>query len=214
MLSWLRFGLFVVSRNVRWMTWNLFLAFVPLGLSFWLFRPGRSRSLLWWIGLITFVAFLPNAPYVLTDIIHLINDIRRGYSVWTITLLLIPQYLLFMMAGMEAYVLSLINLGSYLKRQGWGKFVIWAELALHILSAIGIYLGRFLRYNSWDIVTRLDTLATTVIDDLVAKRPAFVMFITLVVITSLYWLMKQMTLAIGAYWHGIQANKTSHPSPL
>jgi uncharacterized membrane protein len=54
------------------------------------------------------MAFLPNAPYVLTDILHLVDDIRQGYSIWTITLLLVPQYVLFMQLGFEAYVISVL----------------------------------------------------------------------------------------------------------
>ena len=76
------------NRYSGWIIWNLFLAFIPLGLSFWLFRwQTKSRSLLWWIGLIVFIAFLPNAPYLLTDIIHLIEAIRAGYSAWIINLI-------------------------------------------------------------------------------------------------------------------------------
>ncbi|MGB3649840.1 MAG: DUF1361 domain-containing protein, partial [Rivularia sp. (in: cyanobacteria)] len=41
----------VLQINIRWMTWNLFLAFIPLVLSIWLFRrPKRSRSWVWWLG--------------------------------------------------------------------------------------------------------------------------------------------------------------------
>lgn len=186
--------------NLRWMTWNLFLAFVPLALSVWLFRRARSRSVVWWVGLLVFIAFLPNAPYVLTDVIHLVDDIRRGwFSIWTITLVLIPQYVLFIVAGFEAYVLSLINLGYYLNQQGKGKWIVWVELLIHGLSAIGIYLGRFLRFNSWDLITQFDTITGSVVDDLARKRPLAVVIITFVVITSLYWLMKQITLALAAY---------------
>lgn len=186
--------------NLRWMTWNLFLAFVPLALSVWLFRRARSRSVVWWVGLLVFIAFLPNAPYVLTDVIHLVDDIRRGwFSIWTITLVLIPQYVLFIVAGFEAYVLSLINLGYYLNQQGKSKWIVWVELLIHGLSAIGIYLGRFLRFNSWDLITQFDTITGSVVDDLARKRPLAVIIITFVVITSLYWLMKQITLALAAY---------------
>lgn len=180
---------------------------VLIALDFWLLRQRRSRSLRWWVGFLVFVAFLPNAPYVLTDVIHLIDDIRtQNYSVWMITLVVIPQYLLFILGGFEAYVLSLINLGEYLKQQGWGKFVFWTELTLHGLSAIGIYLGRFLRFNSWDFVTQPKVIANSVVDDLAAKRPLLVMIITLVVIAGLYWLMKQVSLGIierrrAAYSH-------------
>jgi uncharacterized membrane protein len=178
------------------MTWNLFLAIAPLLLSVWLFRQKRSRSWIWWLGLLAFVAFLPNAPYVLTDIIHLIYDIRRESSIWLITLVLVPQYILFMLVGFEAYVLSLINLGYYLQQQGQRRFILAAEFLLHMLSAVGIYLGRFERFNSWDFVTQPDAVVFSTFHNLMSKRPVLVMAISFLVIAGLYWVMKQITLAI------------------
>ncbi len=186
----------ILRQNSRWMSWNLFLAFVPLLLSFWLFRRQRSRSLVWWLGLLVFIAFLPNAPNVLTDVIHLVEDIRKGYSIWTITLIVIPLYSLFTLAGFEAYVLSLINFGYYLHRQGKRQWIMATELSLHALSAIGIYLGRFKRFNSWDFITQLDNLTDTVLDDLAKKQPLFLIFVTFLIIAGLYWLMKQVTLGL------------------
>ncbi|HEY9750567.1 MAG TPA: DUF1361 domain-containing protein [Allocoleopsis sp.] len=196
LVNWILFAGQVLHRNSHWMAWNLFLALIPLALSVWLFRTGRKPLILWWVGLLVFVAFLPNAPYVLTDIIHLIYDIREGFSEWIVTLVLVPQYILFILAGFGAYVLSLINLGYYLNQRQRHRYVLWVELALHGLSAIGIYLGRFLRFNSWDLVTRLDSIAGTVVDDLAAKRPALVIFVTFVIITGLYWLLKEVILGL------------------
>ncbi|MEG4986533.1 DUF1361 domain-containing protein [Microcoleus sp. BR0-C5] len=247
-----------MGHNVRWMSWNLFLALVPLGLSFWLFRKPRSRwllwgtafllgatflpstrhvlgylkhivqdvgktyvlgaiaitlalmavdiwvlrqrgvrSLRWWGGFFWFIAFLPNAPYVLTDIIHLIEQIKEGNSVWIVTLALIPQYLTFMLIGFGAYVLSVMNLGYYLKQQGLSRFILVTEITIHALSAIGIYLGRFIRFNTWDILTNPDALVNSVMNDLIGKRPVLVMAVTFVVIAVLYWLMKQVILGIS-----------------
>lgn len=206
---WLSWAWYIWRSNLYWMGWNLFLAFVPLLLSLWLFRRSAAHRLsrsalwrlpLWWLGLLVFVAFLPNAPYVLTDIIHLFDDIRRIDSVWLITLVVLPQYLLFMLAGFEAYVLSLMRLGQYLRRVGRGRWVLAAELVLHGLSAIGIYLGRFKRFNSWDVITQLDTLTHTVMDDLANKRPLLVIGITFTVVALLYWLFKTVHLALVAYW--------------
>jgi len=168
-----------------------------MAVDIWVLRQRGVRSLRWWAGFLAFIAFLPNAPYVLTDIIHLIRQIQEGQSVWVVTLALIPQYLVFMLAGLEAYVLSVMNLGYYLKQQGWGKFVLVTELTIHALSAIGIYLGRFIRFNTWDILTNPDALVNTVMNDLVGKRPVLVMVVTFVVIASLYWLMKQVSLGIS-----------------
>ncbi|MDY7005858.1 MAG: DUF1361 domain-containing protein [Cyanobacteriota bacterium] len=170
------------------------LVLIILGIC--LLRRPKSFSLLWWFGFLIFIAFLPNAPYVLTDIIHLYQDIRQSNFVWVLTLAVVPQYLLFMFIGFEAYVISLINLGDYLQRQGWNKFILGIELIIHCLSAIGIYLGRFKRFNSWDIVTNPDTLIKSVYSDMFSQGPILVILITFIVIFSLYWLMKLVTLAL------------------
>lgn len=185
------------DRHSGWIIWNLFLAFIPLALSFWLFRRRtNARSWLWWIAFLVFVAFLPNAPYLLTDIIHLIRAVQDGYSVWLITLIFIPLHVFAILSGFEAYVLSLLNLEHYLKRQGAGKFVIWADLLTHALCAIGIYLGRFLRFNSWDLVTDPKNLLRTALDELTAKVPILVVIVTFIILTVLYWVFKQITLGL------------------
>lgn len=201
-LAWFDASLHAAKGNLSFMAWNTFLAIIPFIVSLWIFRGRGSgvRRLSWWVGLGVFVAFLPNAPYVLTDIIHLVNDIRRGHSIWTISLILVPQYLLFMLIGFEAYVASVINLGHYLKQQGLRRWVFAAELLMHALCAIGIYLGRFLRFNSWDIVTNSNTLFYSIPNEVVQKRPLVIMLTTFFVIALLYWLLKQVTLALAFYW--------------
>lgn len=187
----------VFDRHSGWIVWNLFLAFIPLALSFWLFRRRRiSRTPLWWLLLIVFIAFLPNAPYLLTDIIHLIRAIRAGYSAWIITIIFIPLHLFAILAGLEAYVISLLNQGHYLKRVGAKQFVLEAELLAHALCAIGIYLGRFKRFNSWDLITQPGAVLVDTLNQLTSKRPLAVMIITFVVIAVTYWLAKQVTIGV------------------
>ena len=64
--------------NFQWMGWNLFLAIIPCVLSFILFArrsPRRlSKNPIWWFGLAVFILFLPNAPYIITDIIHFVDN--------------------------------------------------------------------------------------------------------------------------------------------
>ncbi|WP_218080195.1 DUF1361 domain-containing protein [Anthocerotibacter panamensis] len=183
----------VLRANSLWMGWNLFLAAVPLGLSLGLFRWTGERSWAWWLGLGTFIIFLPNAPYVLTDVIHLIQDIQSlRYSEWVITLVLIPQYVLFFLAGFLAYILSLINLGTYLNRLGLNRLILPSELLLHGLSAVGVYLGRFLRFNSWDLITQPDSVFLSVTGELLAHRPLVVMILTFAIVAVLYTLLKTL----------------------
>ncbi|MDZ7957303.1 MAG: DUF1361 domain-containing protein [Aulosira sp. DedQUE10] len=184
----------VLRINMRWMTWNLFLAFIPLALSVWLFRRNRGRSWVWWLGFLVFYAFLPNAPYLLTDVIHLIDDIRTIQSVWMITLVLIPLYILVIFAGFEAYVISLINLGYYLHRIGKSQWILWVELITHALSAVGIYWGRFLRFNSWDFITQPDAVITKGVEEILGKQPFVIIAVTFVILIGLYAIMKRVTL--------------------
>ena len=180
-----------------WIAWNLFLAFIPLALSFWLFRRRKkSRSSLWWLGLIVFIAFLPNAPYLLTDIIHLIEAIRAGYSIWITTLIFIPLHLFAILIGWEAYVISLINQSHYLKQYNAKKFVVFSEIITHVLCAIGIYLGRFIRFNSWDLITQPNIIFISTIDNLTTRKPLLVIFITFIILTVFYWFTKQINLGL------------------
>jgi uncharacterized membrane protein len=179
-----------------WILWNLFLAFIPLVLSFWLYRQKHdARSLLWWIGFGIFAAFLPNAPYVLTDIIHLIRG-TPYVSTWLIALVFLPIHVIAILLGFEAYVVALINQGYYLKRQGAGRWILVSELLTHALCAIGIYMGRFRRFNSWDLVTAPDNVLVTTLDDLTSKWPLIVVFTTFIILSIMYWLLKQITFGL------------------
>ena len=194
----------VFLGNTDWMAWNLFLALIPLALSIILFIlpqfsafQYRFNSLLWGILFLVFMAFLPNAPYVLTDLIHLIENIKENDSVWIIFFVLFPQYFLFTLIGLTAYVLSVINLAKFLKSKGWKKkHIVTVELVIHALSAIGVYLGRFLRFNSWHLITELPDLINSLIYDLIGKRPIIIMTVMFIFLTILYWVMKQVTLGL------------------
>ena len=193
----LRSAIAALDAHSRWMLWNLFLAFIPLLLSLFLFRWHRgSRTVLWWLALLVFIAFLPNAPYLLTDIIHLIRATRSGYSAWVLVVFVIPIHVTAIFLGIEAYVLSVLNQGHYLRRQGVGKFLIPAELLIHVLCAIGVYLGRFIRFNSWDLVTRPDMVLLTTLNEVTSERPLIVMGVTFVMLTVCYWLLKQLTIGM------------------
>ena len=187
----------IFDRHSGWILWNLFLAYIPFVLSFWLFRRKRIvRSLLWWIAYVVCIAFLPNAPYMLTDIIHLMDAIRDGYSVWVLTIIFVPLHAFAMLAGFEAYVVSVMNQSHYLVKEGAKQYVTLAELLSRALAAVGIYLGRFLRFNSWDLVTSPDTVLLSTLDTLTSRRPILVIFVTFVIITVAYWIAKQITIGL------------------
>ncbi|MEL6493002.1 MAG: DUF1361 domain-containing protein [Cyanobacteria bacterium J06621_3] len=178
--------------------WWLVLGVISIAMSVFLFNRKKSaRTVLWWLGLVGFIAFLPNAPYVLTDIIHLIRGAGADYiRVWVVALIFIPLHSAAIIVGFEAYVLSILNLDYYIKKYGNEKLILPTELFIHALSAIGIYLGRFTRVNSWDLATDPTSIVALTLNTLTTKRPAAVVFVTFIILTVLYWIMKQLTLGI------------------
>jgi len=194
MTAVIRLAAETVAENGAWMAWNLFLALVPLAIAIALFAHPRRRTLGWWLGLGAFVAFLPNAPYVLTDVIHLVEDTRATASPAVFSFALMPQYALFFLVGFEAYVLSLLLVGRYLQRLGLSRWIVPAEVGLHALCAIGVHLGRFERLNTWDVLTRPGHLGHAI-----AGISGPLLIVAFLSITLGYIVMKHLTLAVLAY---------------
>jgi uncharacterized membrane protein len=144
----------VAETHSDWMAWNLVLAVVPLVLAVLLFRRRARRTPAWWIGVAAFVVFLPNAPYVITDVVHLFDDIRGTRSDLMLLGVHVPLYLAFFAVGIGSYVAALELARRYLRTAAPQVRWVGVELGLHALCAAGIYLGRVMRLNSWEILTR------------------------------------------------------------
>jgi len=171
------------AGNAPFMAWNLTLALVPVLVGALLFRRGRTPTALWWLGLAAFLAFLPNAPYVLSDVVHLADDVRATRSDTVVVAGVLPQYAAFFLAGLLAYVVALGDLTRWLARRGWDRVrVVAVELAVHAVCAVGVYLGRIPRFNSWDLVTRPDAVAATAADHLSDRYPLALVLATFVVL--------------------------------
>ncbi len=143
----------VVGDNRRWMAWNLLLAAVPAVLAVALFRVRAHRGPLWWCGVVAFVLFLPNAPYVITDLIHLRGDVAATSSSTVVVAGVLPVYGAFVAAGLAAYALSLSRLLPFVARSVPAVPARVVEPVVHLVCAAGIVLGRVARLNSWDTLT-------------------------------------------------------------
>ncbi|MBE9048728.1 DUF1361 domain-containing protein [Pleurocapsales cyanobacterium LEGE 10410] len=145
-----------------------------------------TRNIVWWAILIIFIAFLPNAPYILTDSIHII-ELSPDYPIWAVSLILIPQYVLFIVAGFEAYVISLTQLDNYLTNVTAKKSFLVRAIA-HGLCVVGIYLGRLHRFNSWDLITKPGKVMVTTWLDLLDVWKLSSMAIAF----ALIWLLSEL----------------------
>ncbi|NER01033.1 MAG: DUF1361 domain-containing protein [Cyanothece sp. SIO2G6] len=185
------------------LSWLVAIALILLTINFLLMRQKEpTRTWKWWIMLAVFIVFLPNAPYVLTDIIHLIRGISSGQiPTWVVALVFIPLHTIAILLGFQAYVISLLNQSAYLKQRGIPQYILPAELLVHALSAVGIYLGRFIRLNSWDLVIDPSNVVLTTLNSLTSRWPMLVIMVTFVILTVLYWIMKQVTLGLKLRIH-------------
>lgn len=136
------------TLSYRFLLDNLFLACVPLFLST-LLRIGNRLRMPWTILIGPFVLwllFLPNAPYLLTDIMHLSRawDVPLWYD---LALLLSCAG-----TGLLLGYLSLEDVQGIVARR-YGSVIGWTfAIVSLVLSGFAIYLGRFLRWNSWDVL--------------------------------------------------------------
>lgn len=136
------------SHHQMYLVWNLFLAWLPLAFALavcWLGERGRPRRWPFLAAATGWFFFFPNAPYILTDLIHLGSKAQRFY--WPDLVLI----LLFALTGLSLGFVSLFLMQRIVThRFGWvGGWLFAASMAA--LSGFGIYAGRFLRWNSWDV---------------------------------------------------------------
>jgi uncharacterized membrane protein len=131
--------------------WNLFLAWLPVIFALLACDEYRARSGARWrlAGLAAgWLLFFPNAHYIFTDLIHLTTKFHRHFWV-DLTLILICA-----LTGLVLGFVSLYLMQSIVTRM-FGRWLGWLFVAMAAgLSSLGVYLGRFLRFNSWDVIVR------------------------------------------------------------
>jgi uncharacterized membrane protein len=138
--------------------WNLALAWVPFifaGLAYTLAWSRRALTYMLIVcAALVWLLFFPNAPYILTDFLHLgsMGDIVPG---WYDVLMLYWFAWTGLMLGIVSLYLMQEIVASFAGRPVSWVFVVVVSIA----GSVGIYLGRFLRWNSWDLLRRPMPLA-------------------------------------------------------
>ena len=141
----------------RFLVWNLFLAWVPVGFAVLAHkRAQRGVDVVVGALLVLWLLFFPNAPYMLTDFIHLGES--RLVPVWYDALMLSS----FAWTGLLLGFVSLY-LVQFVTRRVVGPAWSWVGVACALgLASFGVYLGRFVRVNSWDALIRPGSVAHVV----------------------------------------------------
>ena len=143
------------------LTWNLFLGWIPLMIAQYLSREHEKISPLKRYALAgLWLLFFPNAPYVLTDFVHLKNPLMMP---WWYDLLLVSA---FAISSMALGLWSLRMMQKIVASRFSEKTALFFVAVCAFLAAFGVYLGRFLRWNSWDLFTQPLTLLKSVVHTL------------------------------------------------
>ncbi|MCG8572212.1 MAG: DUF1361 domain-containing protein [Spirochaetes bacterium] len=159
----------IMGTNILFATFSLLISTLIFKRRYWN-QTTIFKKFPLLIGLFFFYLFLPYGPYVLTDIIHLVRQIRDfryfGLTENSIIVFLIPQYILFMFIGLSIYVIAFQELLHFLNSMGFSIFVIWLIKIINpIIMGIGIFLGRVRRYHSWDVIFNSDEIILATLKD-------------------------------------------------
>lgn len=134
--------------SLVYILWNILLAFIPFFISSMLLclkEKGSLKNIIFIIFGIVWLLFLPNAPYIVTDLIHI--GVVRAVPVLFDSILLFTSAYIGLMFGMHSiFHIEKILISKYSKKL---TSIIVAMIIL--LTSFGMYLGRFFRFNSWDV---------------------------------------------------------------
>jgi len=146
------------SYTYAFLIWNLFLAWIPFIIAYFTYTLTLKRSRLHWLvpaAAFLWLIFFPNAPYILTDFQHLSLPAWQDIDTWYDVLMLVW----FAFTGLLLGIVSLFMMQEIIRRQ-FNRWVGWGFVALvAALTSLGVYMGRFLRWNSWDILNNPRGLA-------------------------------------------------------
>ena len=192
------------SDSVRYtnLVWNLFLAWIPFVLAYLAYTLSWKKWLLYLVIPITaflWLIFFPNAPYILTDLQHLAKESTCA-PLWYDVIVLVW----FSWTGLLLGLVSLYLIHNIIQRT-FGRTLGWAFVFIVSgLSSFGVYLGRFVRFNSWDILNDPKEIVVTILGLAIDPSMRLVAF---TILFAVFYLFVYLTLY--SFAHLIQ----EHPEP-
>ena len=138
--------------------WNVFLAIIPYAITMYLNTKPKLSKLKLGFWFVIWLAFLPNAPYIVTDLIHI--KIGNDSLLWLDVLVVLS----FALSGLFLFYLSILDMKKLISENFKRIPIEMATTIILFLCGFGVYLGRFLRYNSWEIISEPHLLISDILD--------------------------------------------------
>ncbi len=137
------------SFHFVWLNWNLFLAFIPYMITCSLefndrWKKNSFRFILAFLG---WILFIPNSFYIITDLFHL--RWFEGVPIWYDLALLLS----FAWNGLILGIVSVRQMEKIIEEKLGVRNELFFVYPVMWLNALGVYVGRFLRFNSWDVIS-------------------------------------------------------------
>ena len=166
--------------------WNMILALIAYDAAV-LTTISKKQKWLYPLLLVVWLAFYPNTFYMLTDLVHMT---WMGDTLWNpvsmrLFMAFVPSILFGVYCGIESWNIL---------RERW-KWTWWLDMlvvaALSYLSSLAIYIGRYDRLNSWDLVTRPQLVVQKLLETFQKDRLVFILGFTFIQIMTLLFLSRE-----------------------
>lgn len=183
------------SLSYSYLPWNLLLSWLPLMFALWLAKTLQTQLWSSWKALaisMAWLLFLPNSFYMISDYIHL-QDVAHADILFDAVL-----FTAFIYTGVALGFSSLYIIHRLVKQRFSTRLTIGTIALTLLLCSFAIYIGRDLRWNSWDILTNPGGLVFDVSDRMLHPAAYPVMFLT---VASFFVLLSSM---YGLVWRGSQ----------
>ena len=164
--------------------WNMMLALIAY--DFAVLTRYFKQAWLFPILFILWLVFYPNTFYMITDIVHMhwVGDTLWNRASLHLFMVFVPSILFGIYCGIESWLILL----ERFKFSWWTELL--ATLVLSVISSMAIYIGRYDRLNTWDIVSNPGQVVQTLLETFQRERLLFILGFTFIQFMSLVFLSK------------------------
>lgn len=173
------------SGTIRYifMSWNIFLAWIPYILSAYFTQYQHKQKWKQAFLFCSWLLFFPNALYIVTDLVHLRTESTMPW--WYDTILIFSAAFV----GLLMAIVSLLRAESFLSTMVPKKTMFFLMPLILFISSFGVYLGRFQRWNSWDVVGNPLSLAYDIASKIINPFDHYKVWVITLLFTAIYSLL-------------------------